>query len=151
MKADGPFQVAHKIKAELDHFKTKLPILVALCNDGLKDRHWEKISSLVGFTLEPDPSFTLQKAIDMDIENNLKDIEDVSETASKEWQIEQSLDAQQEEWDPVIYNRLHHVAYSRSLFQGIEPAPLLTEPPALQCSPDQFFLIWGDHTRPAFR
>ena len=45
LKADGPFQVAKKIKEELDHFKEKLPILVALCNKGLKDRHWEKISA----------------------------------------------------------------------------------------------------------
>ena len=56
----------------------------------------------MGFAIEPDNSFTLTRVIDMDIEKFIKDIEDTSETASKEWQIENSLNSQEEEWDPIV-------------------------------------------------
>ena len=101
-KAEGPFEVAKKIKEELDFFKEKVPVLTALCNKGLKDRHWEKISAIVGFQIEPDNSWTLTRLMDMDIEKFVKDLEDISESASKEFQIEKSLDTQEEEWAPII-------------------------------------------------
>jgi len=100
--AAGPFEVAKKIKEELDYFKEKVPVLTALCNKGLKERHWEKISEIVGFQIEPDNSFTLTRVLDMDIEKYVKELEDISESASKEFQIEKSLDTQEEEWAPVI-------------------------------------------------
>ena len=73
--AAGPFEVARKIKEELDYFKEKVPVLTALCNKGLKERHWEKISEIVGFQIEPDNSFTLTRVLDMDIEKYVKELE----------------------------------------------------------------------------
>ena len=52
--------------------------------------------------MEPDNSFTLHRVIDMGVETHIKELEDISETASKEWQIEKSLDTQYGEWEPVV-------------------------------------------------
>ena len=39
-----------------------MPLLHALCNPGLRDRHWQEISNIIGFEMGPDPTLTLNKA-----------------------------------------------------------------------------------------
>lgn len=100
-KVPKPENVATKVKADLDAFKEHVPLLHALLNPGLRDRHWKDISAVVGFTLEPDPTITLQKLIDMDVGGEIDRITEISESAGKEYQIESGLAAQIAEWEPV--------------------------------------------------
>jgi len=97
-----PANVASKIKADLDGFKDKIPLLHALCNPGLRERHWKEISNIIGFTLDPDPTYHLQKMLDMDVGNYATEIGDISDSAGKEYQIETGLNSQIAEWEPVI-------------------------------------------------
>ena len=39
-----PLRVAEQLKQQIDEFQEKLPLISALCNKGLRDRHWEQIS-----------------------------------------------------------------------------------------------------------
>lgn len=50
-------KIAETIKQEIDQFKPKVPLMVALRKKGMKDRHWEQISERVGFTVKPDEGF----------------------------------------------------------------------------------------------
>jgi len=97
-----PGNVATKIKTDLDQFKENVPLLHALCNPGLRERHWKEISQVVGFCLEPDPTFTLEKMLNFDIGTYVQEITEISDSAGKEYQIESSLDSQFAEWEPVI-------------------------------------------------
>ena len=56
----GVYDIAKTIKGEIDAFKPKVPLMVALRKNGMKDRHWEEISNRVGFTVKPNESFTFQ-------------------------------------------------------------------------------------------
>lgn len=40
--------IARKIKGEIDQFKPKVPLLVALRNKGMCDRHWKAIQEKIG-------------------------------------------------------------------------------------------------------
>lgn len=40
----GPRRSADSIKKKLDAFKVNLPIIQTICNPGIRDRHWEKVS-----------------------------------------------------------------------------------------------------------
>lgn len=40
----GPCHVARSFKSKIDQFKQHLPILRTICNPGIKDRHWQKVS-----------------------------------------------------------------------------------------------------------
>uniref|UniRef100_A0A673Y3P9 Dynein axonemal heavy chain 3 n=1 Tax=Salmo trutta TaxID=8032 RepID=A0A673Y3P9_SALTR len=42
----GPRRVADSFKIKIDKFKQHLPILTTICNPGIKDRHWERVSTL---------------------------------------------------------------------------------------------------------
>lgn len=45
----GPFRVATSLKAKVEKFKIRLPIITALCTSGMKDRHWDMISKKVKY------------------------------------------------------------------------------------------------------
>jgi dynein heavy chain len=55
----GPGKAAEQLRAKVDDFKKHVPIIQVVCNPGLQDRHWEKISDLSGYDLKPDATTTL--------------------------------------------------------------------------------------------
>ena len=46
-------------KHNLDTFKENLPLLTIFCNPGIRDRHWKRMSAIVGFELKPRPDTPL--------------------------------------------------------------------------------------------
>ena len=75
-----------------------LKLLYSLCNRCLQARHWEQISSIIGFPLEPDNSFTLTKAIEMELGDYTEELQELSDGATKEHSIELGMDTMEEEW-----------------------------------------------------
>lgn len=67
----------------------------------MKERHWEEISSLTGFPIRPDRDLLLQKLIDLEITKHLPQLEEISDAATKEANIENILNKMQNDWDPV--------------------------------------------------
>ena len=65
--------------------------MVGLRKKGMTDRHWEQISTKVGFEVKPTSDFTFQKVIDMGLINHSDVCIEVGERASKEYNIEMSL------------------------------------------------------------
>jgi hypothetical protein len=55
--ADTPnanaFEVATKVKEEINKFKTRLPIIEALSTEALEPRHWANISEIMGEEVDP--------------------------------------------------------------------------------------------------
>lgn len=65
-------------------------------NKGLKERHWEKITYIT--TLKKD-GLKLKKIMDRDpLETEYKELEEVSDSATKEYNIERILDKMKEDW-----------------------------------------------------
>ena len=63
---DSIRHIAEKIKAEMDLFRPKVPLLVALRTRGMTDRHWTAISDKAGFEVKPFGSdFTFKKVLGM--------------------------------------------------------------------------------------
>ncbi|VEN45415.1 unnamed protein product [Callosobruchus maculatus] len=52
------------IKERIEEFKEHMPIIQTLGNPGMKERHWEKVSEIVGFPIKLDAELTLEKIID---------------------------------------------------------------------------------------
>jgi dynein heavy chain len=84
--------VAQTLRSELEDFRQYVPLITALRNPGLKDRHWSKISSIVGASVRPDERFSLCVALSMGLKVHLTQIEEISASASKEYSLEKSLD-----------------------------------------------------------
>lgn len=62
---DAILKIAVAIKAQLDEFKPKVPLMVALRKKGMQQRHWTQISQKVGFEVVPTEGFTFNKVLEM--------------------------------------------------------------------------------------
>mmetsp|Transcript_1989 Transcript_1989/g.7603 ORF Transcript_1989/g.7603 Transcript_1989/m.7603 type:complete len:4147 (+) Transcript_1989:89-12529(+) len=94
--------VASQLSAQLDVMVTShLGLVHALCNPSLRPRHWEQISRIVGFAIEPDSAWTLSRAVELDVGKHVPNLQVISEAATKEHAIESVLDTMEEEWAPV--------------------------------------------------
>merc|ERR1719163_2532174 len=98
-----PATVAKKIKKDLDQFKQHLPLIHALCNPGLRQRHWDDISEVVGFAMERDQAFTLSRVIDMDVGKHMKELQEISDSAAREYGLETTLEQIMSQWEPVVF------------------------------------------------
>jgi hypothetical protein len=58
----------------------------------MRDRHWEQLSSSLGFKLHPDKNFTLAHGNQMGLLSHLQVISKVADVAGKEYAIEQVRD-----------------------------------------------------------
>ena len=71
-EAPNPKQSTNAFKQKLDSFKEHLPILQTFCNPGIRDRHWEKMSEVVGFELKPKPDTALSEMLKYGLEKHLE-------------------------------------------------------------------------------
>eukprot|EP01012_Entosiphon_sulcatum_P008694 TRINITY_DN14772_c0_g1_i1.p1 TRINITY_DN14772_c0_g1~~TRINITY_DN14772_c0_g1_i1.p1 ORF type:complete len:4302 (+),score=681.03 TRINITY_DN14772_c0_g1_i1:35-12907(+) len=109
---DGPQAVAKHICEKLEQFKPLLPLLHALRNPGLRDRHWKRISGKVGETIKPKDDMTLNNFLALNLQNHMQDIQEISEYASKEYRLEKQMEKMQADWRIVQFEVApHHDTY----------------------------------------
>ena len=89
------------MKVKIEELKEHLPLVQALCNPGLQDRHWEQIGEVIGFPLTSDQETTLAKIIDLNLDEFVPKFEIISEAASKEHNLEKLLQKMIQEWQKV--------------------------------------------------
>lgn len=80
-----------------------MPIIMTLGNPGMKERHWEKISEIVGFPLRADEDLTLAKVIDLGLEEYIPRFEVISDSATKENNLEKALFKMINEWKDIEF------------------------------------------------
>ncbi len=116
-----------QIKSDIEVFKEKLPVIQILGNPGLRDRHWAEISEIVGFPIIPGPELTLQKILDMDLEEFLPKLEIISEGASKEYNMEKSLEKMKNEWAEMHFQILPYKETGTYVITSVEEIQLLLD------------------------
>jgi len=103
--ADGVLRIARDIKEQMDNFVPNVPIIVGLRNKGMRERHWEEVSKLVGEKIDPEMAdFTLQKFLDVGMLPVAQDIQEIGDKSGKELGIENQLRQMQTDWDEVAFD-----------------------------------------------
>lgn len=80
-----------------------MPIIQTLGNPGMKERHWEQISEIVGFPIKVSAELTLEKIIEFGLEDYLSKFESISESATKENNLEKAMSRMMIEWQGVSF------------------------------------------------
>lgn len=81
-----------------------MPTIMTLGNPGMKARHWEQISEIVGFPIKVSAELTLERIIDMGLEEYLPRFETISESATKENNLERALVKMVAEWQGIAFS-----------------------------------------------
>ncbi|XJO76015.1 hypothetical protein BDV3_006595 [Batrachochytrium dendrobatidis] len=98
----GCLAVAGQIKEEVEEFKPYLPLIQALRNPGMRDRHWDRLSEELNMNLHPDASFTLTNLLNMKLLDRVDLISKVCDVAGKEYSIENALEKMDTEWKSTM-------------------------------------------------
>lgn len=78
-------KIGETVKAQLDEFRPKVPLMVALRKKGMKERHWDQVSQKVGFEVRPYEGFTFTKVLEMGLMKSCEDCCEIGERAGKEY------------------------------------------------------------------
>lgn len=92
----------------MEEFRKRIPEILIFGNLGLKDRHWEAISKIVGFVMNPNQRFTLEKILSFNLGRFVNQLEVISDLASKEISVEKRLRSMQKEWKILNYTLLDY-------------------------------------------
>ena len=64
-------KVAETVKGWIGEFQPFVPLIQALRNPGMRDRHWDQLSEKLGFTVKPDASFTFTTCLEKNLQNHI--------------------------------------------------------------------------------
>ncbi|KAM6984938.1 dynein axonemal heavy chain 7-like [Aplochiton taeniatus] len=120
--------IATKVKAEVEAFKENIPIVQVLCNPGLRDRHWEAMSTVVGFPLRPaDEGACVARFLPLRLEVHLPKFEGISESASKEYSLEKAMEKMSLEWGDMELSLLPYRETGTSILSSVDDVQMLLD------------------------
>lgn len=88
----SPTELTETVLEDLREFQKHQLLIRVFSNKGLKERHWEEISNLVGFKVDPHKKESLSRFIGMNLEDKYQKLDEISDAATKEFSIEKILD-----------------------------------------------------------
>ncbi|XP_028438243.1 dynein heavy chain 12, axonemal isoform X1 [Perca flavescens] len=96
------------VMEQIKEFKDYIPVVSILCNPGIRPRHWNQMSDIVGYDLTPDSGTTLRKVLKLNLAPYLEQFESLSAAASKEFSLEKAMQTMMHIWDGISF---HHQPY----------------------------------------
>ncbi|CAK83095.1 unnamed protein product (macronuclear) [Paramecium tetraurelia] len=106
IQVTGIQKIAEAVKAEIDEFRPKVPLLSALRKKGMTVRHWTQVSQLKGLdhVINPDEQgFCFQRILNDGFLDVIDKVVNIGETANKEYQIEMMLDNMLNAWENIKF------------------------------------------------
>jgi len=101
-----PASLASILANRISEFQKSFPIINCFCNPGVKERHWKKISDIVGQTINnKDFKKSLYFLIqNLDIMKFRNQLDDISDQASQEYNNEKILNSMADQWKNVEFD-----------------------------------------------
>ncbi|XP_068140477.1 dynein axonemal heavy chain 7 [Drosophila tropicalis] len=96
-------QLILDVKEQIEAFREHMPIINTLGNPGMKARHWEQVSEIIGFPIKVSPELTLEKIIEYQLDEYVPKFEAISESATKENNLEKAMAKMVNEWEGVEF------------------------------------------------
>ncbi|XP_060806154.1 dynein axonemal heavy chain 1-like [Amyelois transitella] len=91
-------EVAIVIRDDIDEFRPLIPVIQAVRNPGMKERHWNEFMERAGITVTMNEKQTFSMCLKQGVAAHAELIAEIGELASKEYVIEQALDKMLADW-----------------------------------------------------
>jgi dynein heavy chain len=111
---------AMKLREETSEFRSHLPVIQSLASKALKDTHWDKISELLGKSIDPQDDLHLQDLLDLDAAAHIEEIQEITIAAEKEYNLERQLDGMTHDWDAVEFEVKPYRSTGTFVVSGID-------------------------------
>jgi dynein heavy chain, axonemal len=85
-------------KNKISAFQQYIPLMHAVCNQGMRHRHWETVADETGIEVSGESTASLKYLLDNEVMEFLPRIVEISDTASREWSIEKALGKMLTDW-----------------------------------------------------
>ncbi|TPX37761.1 hypothetical protein SeMB42_g06896 [Synchytrium endobioticum] len=125
--APAPTAIAGQVKERLDEFVTNVPFVRVLCNPGMRDRHWAKMSTIMGQNMKPDGQTTLRKMLKYDLMPFLDQFQEISDSASKEYTLEKNMAKMAADWEPLTFNLVAYRETGTFILSAVDEAQQLLD------------------------
>jgi dynein heavy chain len=114
--------LAETYKKQIDEFKPKVPLLVALRSEGMQERHWKEISKKTGKHIDPtDSKFNFEWVLNHGFLADTVLCQEVGERASREYRIKKNLDEMISRWQDLEFKTVPYKnSNSMFLIQGFD-------------------------------
>ncbi|CAL8110099.1 unnamed protein product [Orchesella dallaii] len=89
--ADQIQHIAKSIKHQLEEFKPLVPLVSTLKKAEMRQRHWQAMSDICGFTVVERAGQNFKKLLEQGISEHVKEITEIGELATKEYEVEFAL------------------------------------------------------------
>ncbi|XP_041362756.1 dynein heavy chain 3, axonemal-like isoform X2 [Gigantopelta aegis] len=123
----GPRRIADSIKGKIDKFKVHLPILHTICNPGIRDRHWDSMSDIVGFNIKPDEESSLYQMLEYGLNKNLPQLEEIGAAAAKEHSLEKALEKMKFEWKDLAFEMIPYRDTGVAILSSVDDIQVLLD------------------------
>jgi len=120
-------KMAAKLRGKVDEFKENLPLVLTLFNPGMRDRHWDAVSDIIGYAFKPTDETNLSKIIEMNLNEFTGKFENISEAASKEYSLEKSLEKMGKEWKDIEFGLVPYRETGTCILSGVDDIQLLLD------------------------
>ncbi|XP_027467991.1 dynein heavy chain 3, axonemal [Zalophus californianus] len=123
----APRRLAENVKVKIDKFKQHIPILSISCNPGMKDRHWQQISEIVGSEIKPTETTCLSNMLEYGFGKFVDKLEPIGAAASKEYSLEKNLEKMKSDWVNMTFNFMKYRDTDTSILCTVDDIQLLLD------------------------
>ncbi|XP_062127566.1 dynein axonemal heavy chain 3 [Drosophila sulfurigaster albostrigata] len=120
-------RAAEQMRIKIEKFRVYLPVLDSICRHGLEQRHWDKVSQILGRQINPKLFPTLKDMIDADIMSILPELEEIANAAGKEYDLNMGLKNMQNDWRDVMFDVLQYRDSDTHLLASIDDIQTLLD------------------------
>ncbi|XP_066578473.1 dynein axonemal heavy chain 2 [Amia ocellicauda] len=125
---DKHWDIVDVSKSRIEQFKRTMPLISDLRNPAMRERHWTQIQYEVQRPFDhTGPDFTLERIVQLGLEQHAERISEISGTASKELSIEQALEGIARTWEETRLDMVpykdkghHRLRGTEEVFQALE-------------------------------
>ncbi|KAF6029438.1 DNAH3 [Bugula neritina] len=125
----GPRTVADKIRRKIEQFKAHLPLLHVICNPGIRDRHWERMSDIVQADIKPQEETSLMNMVEIGLSDPkvIEKLEEISGAASKEYSLEKAMEKMKLEWKDMVFEFIAYRDTGVSILSSVDDIQVLLD------------------------